>query len=254
MSNINIFDIRPSHIFYYAPNGDVVVKPNTPYFNTKLIKFDGERISNVIESNLLPHPDDFDFVEKITIQETFNEMIFNITIGNESITTRPTMADSVVASIDNQNEIIQIYNKYAGGCMNIELLESVLKHHGERIKIVDAGYIVDDVFLVDRKANAWNWNGEINSDIDTNLSTGGICIVVNKTMYSKIDTASGPVTIDPIGYQIIAKVSFLLNPNLNDHTFMQQIPDKTKEILKRQDPNIPKKTGIFSQHRLDGDF
>ena len=259
MTKINVFDIRRSHIFYKNEMGDVVIKPNTPYFYAKLIKFDGDRISNVIEPGF-PHPDDFDFIseDKITVQETFNEMIFNITIGDESITTRPTTADNIVKNMYNRKNMEKIFTKYSEGTTNVALLESVLKTHGERVVTNERGWIIDDLFMVDRKSMAFNWDSklkDINKKQHTNLSSHVICIVVNKnhgiTDAPKIDTAGGPVQIDPVGYQIISKINFLLNPNLKDTEFTSQVPKSTMEILQRQDPVQPKGSGIFFQHRLD---
>lgn len=259
MSRINVFDVRRSHIFYKNEIGDVVIKPNSPYFRAKLLKFDGDRISNTIKP-LMAHPDDFDYFDEpeIVIQETFNEMIFNIRVGDDSITTRPTQTDNVVKNMYNAYAIKEIFVKYSEGTTNVELLESVLKSHGGRVRTIDDGWVIDDLFMVDRKSNAYNWDAEKDCILpyNTNIGNNVICIVVNKnhgiTDMPKIDTPAGPVQIDPVGYQIISKINFLLNPNLNDSIVTKQIPASTLEILKRQDPVQPKGSGIFTQHRLDG--
>tara|TARA_B110000438_G_scaffold252108_1_gene256938 strand:- start:6394 stop:7182 length:789 start_codon:yes stop_codon:yes gene_type:complete len=261
MSRINVFDVKKSHIFYKNEGGDVVIKPNTPYFNSKLLKFDGERISHVIEPGF-PHPDDFDFVSerKITVQETFNEMIFNITIGDDSVTTRPGMADNLIKNMDSVSGITKIFLDYYQETTNVELLETILKEFGERIKTIEDGWIIDDLFFVDRKGAAYNWHSstqEINTQHGTNLGGGMICIVINKNHGVSdavvIDTKNGPIRIDPVGYQIMSKINYLLNPlPFPDDVVKNQIPESTIEILQRQDPVQPKASGIFTQHRLDG--
>ena len=261
MSRINVFDVRRSHIFYKNEMGDVVIKPNSPYFKAKLLKFDGDRVSNTIKpTGIMSHPDDFDYIEEpeIVIQETFNEMIFNIRVGDDSVTTRPTMADEVVDNMYSASGTKQIFTKYSEGTQNVELLESVLKSHGERVMTIDEGWVIDDIFMVDRKSNAYNWDAEKKCILPfkTNIGNNVICIIVNKnhgiTDMPRIDTPAGPVQIDPVGYQIISKINFLLNPNLNDGEVTRQIPKSTLDILKRQDPVQPKGSGIFTQHRLDG--
>jgi hypothetical protein len=262
MSKINVFDVKRSHIFYKNEMGDVVIKPNTPYFKAKLLKFDGDRISNTIEpSGRMPHPDDFDYEEEeeIMIQETFNEMIFNIRIGDDSITTRPTMANRVVENLDNVDEIKRIFKGYSEGTTNVELLESVLKTHNGRVVTIGEGWVVDDLFMVSRTGNAYNWDAENNRILEhrTNIGNSVICINVNKNPGidgAFIDGPEGRVKIDPVGYQIICKINFLLNSKivLSDKVAVQQMPTTTLEILKRQDPVQPKGSGIFTQHRLDG--
>ena len=166
---MKIIEVRKNHIFIDKGNGEVGVEPNTPYFYHRLVVSNNERIFKEFPK------------DSITVQETFNEMIFNITVGNGVVTTRPSIANKLVQSLDDPEKIIDIFNEYRTNELNIKLLESILARYGERIRLINEGFLVDDLFLVDRDGCAFNWkNGNIDTSIRTNLSNGGICIVVNK--------------------------------------------------------------------------
>ena len=222
---MKILEKNKSHIIYKEDNGTVSIVPNTPYFRLKILEFKNERIKKDIP------------IEGIEIMETFNGMIFNISLNGQTITTRPNMADAVVASFDNVEAIYEIFNKYNDNKYNMNLLKGVLSKYGERIKVVSEGFVIDDMFLLDRTGVAWFWETEKkkkNQDRRTNLGSGAICIVVNKTKRLRIKDKDGNVIeIDSMGYIILSKIDFLLNPNLNDNVFMQQLPNTIKEILKR---------------------
>lgn len=223
MNNIKIIETNKSHIIFKNENGTVSIEPNTPYFRLKLLEFKGERIRHDIP------------IEGIEILETFNGMIFNISLNGQTITTRPNMADEVVSSFNNVDKLYKIFNDYNNNKYNIKLLEGVLEKYGERIKTHDLGFIIDDLFLVDRTGVAWNWkNGKRFTAHRTNLGSGAICIVVNKTQRLKLQTSNnGLVEIDELGYIILSKIEFLLNPNVNDDVFISQLPKDTIEIIKR---------------------
>jgi hypothetical protein len=223
MNTIKIIETNKSHIIFENENGTTSIEPNTPYFKLKLLEFKGERIRHDIP------------IEGIEILETFNGMIFNISLNGQTITTRPNMADEVVSAFNNVDKLYQIFNDYNNNKYNIKILEGVLDKYGERIKTHNLGFIVDDLFLVDRTGVAWNWkDGEKYVSHRTNLGSGAICIVVNKTQRLKLQTSNaGLVTIDELGYIILSKIEFLLNPDLNDSVFIHQIPKKTKDILNR---------------------
>lgn len=222
---MKILEKNKSHIIFKEDNGTVSIVPNTPYFRLKILEFKNERIKKDIP------------IEGIEIMETFNGMIFNISLNGQTITTRPNMADAVVESFDNVEAIYEIFNKYNDNKYNMNLLKGVLSKYGERIKVVSEGFVIDDMFLLDRTGVAWFWDPvkkKKNQDRRTNLGSGAICIVVNKTKRLRIKDKDGNVIeIDSMGYIILSKIDFLLNPNLNDNVFMQQLPNTIKEILKR---------------------
>jgi hypothetical protein len=220
---------KTTHIFYENEKGEVIIEPNTPYFRHKIIVNKNERIFHEMPEH------------GIVIQETFNDMIFNITLNGSVITTRPNMADEVIRAFNDPEKVEHIFNKYNQTKFNIDLLKTILTKYGNRIKIVDEGFIIDDIFLVDRNGVAYNWNGKSkNTSKSTNLSNGGICIVVNKVSRQKIvdPITKQVIELDPHGYTILAKIQFLLSPNLEDRVFVGQLPKETLEILKRQDEKI----------------
>ena len=221
---MKILETNKSHIIYKEGNGIVSIVPNTPYFNMKVLENKNKRIK-------------FDLpIEGIEILETFNGMIFNISLNGKTITTRPNMADAVVESFTDTNKIYKIFDDYNNNKYNLKLLSGILEKYGERIKTRPDGFVIDDIFLVDRTGVCWLWddiNNCKNQNHRTNLGSGAICIVVDKTQRLKLNTKNGLVEIDEMGYIILSKIEFLMQPNLNDTVFMHQVPKKIQTILQR---------------------
>jgi hypothetical protein len=221
---MKILETNKSHIIYKEDNGIVSIVPNTPYFNLKVLENKNERIR-------------FDSpIEGIEVLETFNGMIFNISLNGKTITTRPNMADQVVQSFNDTNKLYDIFDRYNNQKYNMKLLEGILSKYKDRIKPDKKGFIIDDLFIVDRTGVCWIWDKEkkqINRNHRTNLGSGAVCIVVNKTQKLKLNSKEGLVEIDEMGYIILSKIEFLLNPNLQDNVFVDQLPKKHVDILKR---------------------
>ena len=66
----------------------------------------------------------------------------------------------------------------------------------------------------------------------TNLGSGAICIVVDKIQKLRLKQGDGLITIDEMGYVILSKIEFLINPNLDDNVFMHQLPAKVTKVLE----------------------
>ena len=154
---MKILEKNKSHIIYKDDLGIVSIVPNTPYFRMKILEWKNERIKKDIP------------IEGIEIMETFNGMIFNISLNGQTITTRPNMADEVVESFNNVEKIYEIFNKYNDNKFNISLLEGVLAKYKERIKVVEEGFIIDDIFLLDRTGVAWFWDSDKKKKNQTQL-------------------------------------------------------------------------------------
>ena len=223
MNAIKVIETNKSHIIFKNPNGTISIEPNTKYFRLKLLEFKGERIRHDIP------------IEGIEILETFNGMIFNISLNGKTITTRPNMADEVVESFNHTEKIYEIFDKYNNNKYNMKLLEGVLMKYGDRIKTNESGFVIDDIFLVDRTGVAWNWkDGKKYKNHSTNLGSGAICIVVTKTQRLKLNLEEyGAVEIDELGYIILSKIEFLLNPKMDDNVFVGQVPPHARKIIER---------------------
>ena len=221
---MKILEKNKSNIIYKEDTGIVSIVPNTPYFRLKVLENKNDRIK-------------FDLpIEGIEVLETFNGMIFNISLNGQTITTRPNMADAVVESFNHTDQLYEIFDKYNNNKYNLKLLEGVLEKYGDRIKTTSDGFVIDNMFLIDRTGVCWIWDSKKkcrNQSHRTNLGSGAICIVVNKTQALKLKTKQGLVQIDELGYIILSKIEFVLNPNLKDNVFMSQIPKKMKDILER---------------------
>ena len=220
---MKVLETNKSSIIYKEDSGIVSIVPNTPYFRLKVLENKNERIR-------YDNP-----IEGIEVMETFNGMIFNISLNGQTITTRPNMADAVVRSFDNTDELYQIFDKYNNNRYNIKLLKGVLSKYGDRIKPVEQGFVIDDIFLVDRTGVCWLWDAEHkvkDKKHRTNLGSGAICIVVDKIQKLRLKQGDGLITIDEMGYVILSKIEFLINPNLDDNVFMHQLPAKVAKVLE----------------------
>ena len=221
---MKILEKNKSNIIYKEDTGIVSIVPNTPYFRLKVLENKNDRIK-------------FDLpIEGIEVLETFNGMIFNISLNGQTITTRPNMADAVVESFNNTDKLYEIFDKYNNNKYNLKLLEGVLEKYGDRIKTASEGFVIDDMFLIDRTGVCWIWDSdkqEADRTHRTNLGSGAVCIVVDKTQRLKLKTSNGLVEIDEMGYIILSKIEFLMDPDLSDTVFTHQIPKKLLNILER---------------------
>ena len=88
--------------------------------------------------------------------------------------------------------------------------------------------IYSDRFMVDSKATAhYSKKGQNHKHtIDSDKRWEFLCIVVKGRPRKKaIKTKIGLVELDEKLLEILAKINFLLYPNMNDHVFISQLPE-----------------------------
>lgn len=216
--------------------------PRTPYYYLKLVEYNGDRI-------------DYSFSPRRKVLETFENQVFNVIgwnienkRGKTTIHTRHDLADMVATSILNHrlnNEDYEIYNsifpefiKKNQKGFDLEFLENKLKQYGERIKINNQGYIVDELFLIDRNGGqCYIWNRDIDKP------EGFICVhpqgVVNDQIIIEGDEKK---VFNAHSQTILSKINYLLSPSLQCphrgcthgricRVFFNQLPSKHKGIL-----------------------
>lgn len=195
--------------------------PITPYHILKYKHFDGNRI--IYKLN-----------EDMEIVETFNNGIFNIRIKEEWLQFRePDRIANIITKhreSGSTEEFEEYFKREYADKYNLELIQDFVKCFGDRVKIKDHAFVVDGMFKVDDSGEAHVKLG--------NKTWKRVCIVAHegkniKLHSTMVNSPVGTVKLDSKGLTIISKIGFLLNPNLNDKTFLDQLPKKVHEILMR---------------------
>jgi hypothetical protein len=118
-----------------------------------------------------------------------------------------------------------------------------MNQYSGRIEVTDLGFIIDGRFMVDRNGSArvnimYKGTGEKQKKL-TDIQWKFICIVAAGVRKRKVRMPSGEeIEIDPVDEQIMRKILFLLNPNMSDRVFTNQLPDIIKEELTYDDDEI----------------
>lgn len=226
--------------------GNRHVVPNTSYFRLKYIRSNGRRIR-------------YTFEKGIRIWETYDMMIFNAEYRGDATQIRPNYANILADAIEHHRDtgdiskFEKLFVDHYSLTYNTKLIESILSNYGERVIVVNDGFIIDDMFLVDRKGSAWVWNNE-QKDKSGRGAAGSICLVVKSIPLSGyVDTDNGAMAqIDSTTMTVLAKIWFLLNPNTQDDVFMNQIPSMYREILKRNEmPKQNRQQRLFGKGGID---
>ena len=209
-----IRSVREDHLVVYY-NGKIMTKINDSYNNLKYGQYEGERIH-------------FEFNDEAKIDETYDDRIFNCTYKGETMQVR--RSEKICESINNNNldDYAIIFKETYYEIHKIELITDLVKRsYGERVKLRDNNtFEIDDRFMVDDKATAHY--GSKGSDKRWKF----LCIVVKGTQRKKgIKTKIGVVELDEKLLEILAKINFLINPNITDSIFISQLPDWLSKTL-----------------------
>lgn len=211
--------------------GQVVTAAKTPYAELKYRHFAGNRIL-------------YRFGDDMEVQETYNDGIFNCTYGSIHVQarSRDRVAEAVLChhTTGDTSAYAQLVAQEYGKVAQNLLLSHMLGGYSERVlireqKAEDAGegtqVIVDDgLFMIDGHGNAHVRDG---------ISYRRICVVAQGSSRDttaianpSIETPFGPVQMDETTITVLAKVVFLLEPNLKDRVFVRQLPSDLIATLK----------------------
>ena len=167
------------------------------------------------------------------IDETYDDRIFNCTYKDETMQVRKS--EDICNAINNKNldDYALVFKETYYEIHKIELITDLVKRsYGERVKPMnDETFVIDDRFMVDSKATA---------HYGTRSSNGHwkfLCIVVKGRPRKKaIKTKIGLVELDDKLLEILAKINFLLYPNVNDTVFTNQLPEwLTKTMIAERE-------------------
>ena len=217
-----IRSVREDHLVVYY-NGKIMTKINDSYNNLKYGKYDGNRIF-------------YKFDDEAMIQETYDDRIFNCTYKGETMQVRKSekICESILDnSIDNY---AVVFKETYYEIHKIELITDLIKRsYGERVKLRDDNsFVVDDRFMVDDKATAHYSKRGKNVKEDKRWTF--LCIVVKGRPRKKgIKTSIGIVELDEKLLEILAKINFLIKPNMTDTIFTSQLPEWLSKTIKAEE-------------------
>jgi len=203
-----IRSVRDDHLIVYY-NGKIMTKINDSYNQLKYGKYEGNRIF-------------YKFNDEAEVQETYDDRIFNCKYKDETMQVRKSEDICNAINNDNLDDYAIVFKETYYEIHKIELITDLVKRsYGERVQLKnDDTFVVDDRFMVDSKATAHY--GTRSSDRNWKF----LCIVVKGRPRKKaIKTKIGLVELDEKLLEILAKINYLLNPDVNDTILTGQLPE-----------------------------
>jgi len=202
--------------------GKVQTVSLTPYTEVKYKHFNGNRIA-------------YRFSEEMEVQETYDDGIFNCSYktAQMQVRKRDSIAEAILdhyrcGSASAYERLFQ--QEYADrNC--IDLLKFMLAGYRQRLRFEEKSndeetIYIDNNFKVDRHGNAY---------VKDDHKYRRICIVVQGNLSETgIETPIGRIPLDETALTILAKTTFLLNPNLEDEVFRRQMPSQMLAALEEQ--------------------
>ena len=203
-----IRSVRDDHLIVYY-NGKIMTKINDSYNQLKYGKYEGNRIF-------------YKFNDEAEVQETYDDRIFNCKYKDETMQVRKSEDICNAINNDNLDDYAIVFKETYYEIHKIELITDLVKRsYGERVQLKnDDTFVVDDRFMVDSKATAHY--GTRGSDRNWKF----LCIVVKGRPRKKaIKTKIGLVELDEKLLEILAKINYLLNPDVDDTILTGQLPE-----------------------------
>ena len=232
MSKCKIISVRDDHILVYK-EGTVQTKINDSYNKLKYGKYDGNRIF-------------YKYDDGMSIQETYDDRIFNCEYSGMKMQIRRADELCDVITCRDQTGYIELFKDCYYETHREELLMDMVRDSfGNRVvmrdrrrnDVKDKEYnpldlssgnkiiVIDDRFMIDQHATAHFLAGRRNR-------WEHLCIVVPAGLRSKgIKTDIGIIKLDSKILEILAKINFLLYPNIKDNVFMTQLPPWLSKTL-----------------------
>ena len=225
-----IRSVRDDHLVVYF-NGKIMTKINDSYNQLKYGKYEGNRIF-------------FKFNDEAEVQETYDDRIFNCKYKDETMQVRKSEDICKAINNDNLDDYAIVFKETYYEIHRIELISGLVKRsYGERVKLMnDDTFVIDDRFMVDSKATAhYGTRGQRNrDDITKDKRWSFLCIVVKGRPRKKaIKTKIGLVELDEKLLEILAKINYLLSPNMNDGVLTSQLPEwLTKTMIAEKEAGV----------------
>lgn len=201
-------------------DGKVAALSKTPYTVLKHKYFQGKRIIYTFNSN------------EMELVETYDDGIFNAYLksANLQIRKRDQVAEAILNHHDTGDTTLyeRLFSQEYAEQNRLDLLKHLLMEYRGRVRFGGNQFEVDSFFSVDQHGNA-----HVRDDPSKPAGWRNLCLVAQGQLTPRcVETPIGPVQLDEKGLTILAKVLFLLNPNLEDQVFTRQISEKLRRMLE----------------------
>ena len=220
---------RPNSLLIYE-NGKTKLYTADVYNMLKFKQFNGERI-------ILNTKDKKN--GKVFVQETYDRGIFNVEYGGETLQIRDTIelskAIDEYLKTKTNTMIKELFLAKYREANYVRIMELMAKSFGKHVKVVKGEFVIHDMFMVDKKGSA-HYKSKNKDHVNKKLKRNWkyLCIVPKgKLRKMRIKTKIGEMELTRTDVEIMAKVGFLLYPDINDSVFMNQLPKVLQEKLKK---------------------
>lgn len=224
---------KRKNVYVVEEKGKIRTIINDKYTELKLEEYNGNRIF-------------YDFGDGLRVQETYDERIFNCYKDDIVINVRDGNKIAEFIADKNKSGYDEYFKEHYYQQHKSEFLDKIIKSYGDRVIGVRDGYVIDNIWKVDNKGTSYyhkdswkgrydDWEGrELHGETIQNANGWHfLCTVAQgKLLKMSIETDIGVLELDESTMTILAKINFLMNPNVTDSVFMNQLPDDLQKILK----------------------
>ena len=209
--NTRILEEREELLIIDDGNGITTI-PKSDYYLLRIKHYNGNRIF-------------YDWgADGATVKETYNDGIFNCWLEGRQVQIADASGVSSAILEQNVKSYKQLFEKWFEVTAQEAVIDLLLEKHITRVAKTKAGYEIDGVFMVNKHGV---------SHCIENEKWRHLCLVAVSTPAMSIVVRNlGRVTINPITSTIMAKINFLLNPNMKDRVFTSQLTEQCKRHLK----------------------
>lgn len=234
---------KRNNVFIVEENGQVKTIISDKYTELKLEKYDGNRIF-------------YDFGDGLRVQETYDERIFNCYKNDIVINIRDGKIIAELILDNNKDGYDKYFKEHYYEQHRTELLDRIVGSYGDRVTKIKDGYIIDSIWKVNNQGSSYYFSSSHDGKYDNvehvrvhgenaKGKTGDwhfLCTVAKgNVMKMSMDSEAGILELDETTMTILAKINFLMNPNISDDVFMNQLPEDLKKVLT--DESIDKNKG-----------
>lgn len=224
---MKILETRPEQCLVLEDNGQVVSVPTGEYYKMRYFDYNNRKINYI-------------FSDDMYVMETNNQRIFNIWCEGERFQLRQDLSNNLVKAILDHREsgntnMFKYLVEYARKeTVFYDILNIYIKHM-KNIEKTHEGYVIYEQFLVDYKGNAWVKKDSSRIIHDVDKEWHSICLVMKGSHpLEKIPNDEGGMTrVNPLTMAILTKIMFLINPNMQDGVFTDQLSNKLKIMLNK---------------------
>lgn len=205
-------------------DGKVAALSKTPYTVLKHKYFQGKRIIYAFNNS----------GGEMELVETYDDGIFNAYLKSAhlQIRKRDQVAEAILNHHDTGDTTLyeRLFSQEYAEQNRLDLLKHLLLGYRERVRFSSSSnqFEVDRFFSVDQHGNA-----HVRDDPSKPAGWRNLCLVAQGQLTPRyVETPIGHVQLDEKGLTILAKILFLLNPNLEDQVFTRQISEKLRRMLE----------------------